>query len=110
MTRKEDPTRRKDLKKLEDMFNKFPWLLEQLLEPLVGDPSCPELAETYGITRMSCYTVFVEHNEEDDTYGCRFERCHAYKEPSLEEAIRHQRSQHFNHRPFECVSVGGARW
>ena len=109
MTRKEDPKRREDLAKLEEMFNESPWLLQHLLEPLIGDPNCPEMAETYGITRASCYTVFVELNE-DETYGCRFERCHAYEERSLEEAIRHQRYHHFDHRPFECISVGGARW
>ena len=98
-----------DLKLLEDAFNESDWLLDDLLEPLIGDPACPPLADKYGIPRRSCYTVFVRENE-DDTYGCQFESCRAYKVASLEDAIRHQRYYHFDHRPFECISASGALW
>jgi len=109
MTLKEDLKQREDLKQLEDIFNKSPWLLDHLLEPVIGDPSCHHLAEEYGICGASCYTVFVQDNE-DETYGCRHERCHAFQVHSLEGAITHQRYYHFDHRPFECVIPNGGQW
>jgi len=99
----------KELKKLEDHFNASDWLRNHRVEPLVGDLSCHYLAEKYGIGRASCYTVFVQVNE-DDTYGCRHETCHAFRTPSLEGAVRHQRHDHFDHRPFECIPANGTQW
>ena len=106
----EDPKRREDLKKIEDIFDKSAWLRNNLLEPVVGNPSCPREVEKYGIRGASCYTTFVEDNE-NGTYGCLHERCHPFQFPSLELAIRHQRCHHFNHRPYECTNpLNGGTW
>jgi hypothetical protein len=105
----EELERCKELRQLEDIFNKSVWLLDDLIEPVIGHPSCPALAEKYGIRGASCYTVFVQVND-DDTYGCHNERCRALRAHSLEEAIRHQRYYHFDHRPFECIPPSGAHW
>jgi len=56
----------------------------------------------YGIRGKSCYTVFVE-DKQDGTYGCRYERCRDFLTYSLDDAIRHQRSHHFDHRPFVSI-------
>ena len=109
MTLQEENQRIEELKQLEDNFNRSHWLLHHLLEPLVGDSGCHHLAEKHGMVRRSCYTVFVQENE-DYTYGCRHEICHAFRTDSLEDAIAHQRSQHFDHRPFECIPLSGALW
>ena len=103
-------SRMKDLNRLEDLFNKSAWLRDHLLEPVIGHPKCPQEAEQYGIGGASCYTVFVEDNE-DGTYGCRHERCHPFQFDSLERAITHQRYHHFDHRPYECTTLlGSAIW
>ena len=57
-------------------------------EPVVGHPSCPNLAE----------------------YGFRHARCIAFLTFSLDDAVRHQRSQHFDHRPFMCIPPSGRPW
>ena len=98
-----------ELKQLEDDFNESAWLRHHRLEPLVGDSSCHYLAEKYGIRRRSCYTVFVKDNE-DDTYACLHERCRGLQTDSLEDAITHQRRNHFNHRPFQCNPLSGTLW
>jgi len=98
-----------ELKQLEENFNASDWLNNHSIEPLVGDINCHYLAEKYGIRRASCYTVFVRVNG-DNTYGCRHEICPAFRTPSLESAIRHQRHDHFDHRPFECIPANGAQW
>jgi hypothetical protein len=109
MTPREELKQIEELKKLEDNYNESGWLLNHNHEPLVGDRSCHYLAEKYGIPRTSCYTVFVQDNE-DDTYGCRHERCRAFQTDSLEDAITHQRYHHFDHRPFQCIPPSGAQW
>ena len=109
MTPNEELKQIEELKQLEDNFNESVWLLNQHIEPLIGDRSCHYLAEKYGIHRASCYTVFVQDNE-DDTYGCRHERCRGFQVHSLEDAITHQRYHHFDHRPFECIPPNGSQW
>lgn len=66
-----------ELKELEKHFNESVWLHNNHIESLIGDLSCHHLAKKYGIWRVSCPTVFVQDNE-DNTYGCRYERCYAF--------------------------------
>lgn len=91
------------------MFVSSPWFDKNHVEPVVGHPDCPGLADDYGIPGASCYTVFVEVNE-DRIYGCRYESCSAFRARSLEDAIRHQRYYHFYHRPFVCIPSNGGLW
>ena len=109
VTHKEVLKQIKELKELEKNLNESVWLLHHLHEPLVGDSDCHYLAEKYGKCRASCYTAFVQDNE-DDTYGCRHEKCRGFQTDSLEDAITHQRKQHFDHRPFECIPLSGTLW
>ena len=109
MTPEEELKQIEELEELENDFNESAWLLHHRLEPLVGDPSCHYLAEKYGKQRRSCYTVFVKDNE-DDTYECRHARCRGLQTDSLEDAITHQRRNHFNHRPFQCTPPSGTQW
>ena len=97
----------KDLTTLENAF--IEWFRHNNHEPLVGDPDCPFLAQTYGLSRRSCLTVFVD---ADDTIGhkCRFERCFEFTFNTLDEALKHLRQHHFGNRPFACLSENGTRW
>lgn len=99
----------RDLKILEGTYNGSEWLKNHDHEPLIGDPDCPDLAQEYGMTRVSCYSVFLERIN-DATYRCRFERCRGFAPCSLEDALRHQRYNHFDHRPFLCAPVNGGQW
>ena len=103
MTRKEPKLTNAQIVALERLFNQFPWLLNHLLEPVIGHPACPKEVENHGIRGASIFTAFVAVNEENETYGCRFEACHAFNAPSLDLAVRHQRSWHFDHKPFQCA-------
>jgi hypothetical protein len=94
---------------LEQTFNLSGWHVNHALEPVVGHPACPKLAEKYGIRGKSCYTALVE-DKHDGTHGCRYERCHAFLTYSLDDAIRHQRYHHFDHRPFMCIPPNGRPW
>lgn len=98
----------RDLKILESTYNKSDWLKSHDHEPLIGDPDCPALAQEYGISRLSCYSVFLE--KINATYLCRFEACRGFSPCSLEDALRHQRYHHFDHRPFLCAPVNGRQW
>ena len=110
MTGMDELNRLKEVKEIEELFNKSAWLCDNLLEPVIGHPTCPQKAAKYGICGASCYTVFVEDNE-DGTYGCCYERCHPFQFSSLEGAITHQRYHHFDHRPYECTTLlGSAIW
>jgi len=110
------PTQKRiHLKTLVAIFNASTWLRGNHHEPRIGDPDAPQLAELYGPRGRSCYIVFV-HDWGDGTYGCCHEACFrpaghgGYATRSLEDAIRHQRYNHFNHRPFECVPINGSQW
>ena len=98
-----------DLKTLERECNCSQWLNQNEHEPCVGDPLCFELAEGQGIRGMSLYTAFVKERS-DGAYGCHFAPCFAYHTSSLDDAIRHQREHHFNHKPFLCVPASGNMW
>jgi hypothetical protein len=98
-----------DLKMLERECNLSQWLNQNEHEPCVGDPTCPKLAECRGIRGMSLYTAFVR-NRSDGVYGCHFAPCLAFHTPCLEDAIRHQRQHHFDHKPFSCVPGSGKIW
>lgn len=98
-----------DLVSLEQIFNSSSWLLNNEPEPKIGQPDCPVIAEKYGARGRSCFTAFVEERGSR-TFGCRFGRCHAFLANSLHEAVQHQRSYHFDHRPFVCTPPGGRLW
>jgi len=49
-----------ELVPLEQGFDSSRWLANHDLEPVVGAPACPKLAEKYGIRGKSYFTVFVE--------------------------------------------------
>lgn len=97
------------LLELERSVNLSGWHANHDHEPVVGDPTCPKFAEEYGIRGQSCYTAFVE-DREDGTYACRYERCRGFLTSSLDDAVRHQRCHHFDHRPFMCIPVSGRPW
>jgi hypothetical protein len=98
-----------DLEELEMLINVSDWLEANELEPCIGDPSCPEIAEEHGTRGKSLYTAFID-SKDDGSYGCKFERCFAYSTRSLDEAIRHMRYHHFNHSPYACVPPVGIEW
>jgi hypothetical protein len=98
-----------ELKMLEQECNSSQWLNQNEREPCVGDPLCSKLAESRGVRGMSLYTAFVK-KKNDGTYGCQFAPCSAYHAYGLDEAIRHQREHHFNHKPFVCVPASGNLW
>ena len=91
-----------DLQALQKAFNELPWIRNHSLEPVVGGPLCPAGAETHGIGGLSCFTALVQELEKGK-WGCRFEACRAFRATSCEDAIRHVRYQHFDHRPFVCI-------
>jgi len=96
-----------DLTQLEQEIISSLWHAGNTLEPPCGSPDCPYIADCYGTRGMSCYTAFVIANP-DGSSGCFW--CPAYSARKLEDAVRHQRSNHFNHKPFVCVPINGAVW
>ena len=49
-------------------------------------------------------TAFVKQSEiQKENWECRFEDCRYFRVTSLEDAIRHVRYLHFDHRPFVCT-------
>lgn len=97
-----------DLNQLEQEFLSAPWHAANTLEPPCGSPECPYTADCYGVRGMSCYTAFVTAAQPAGTFGCW--RCHAYSARKIEDAVKHQRSNHFNHKPFLCVPANGTVW
>jgi hypothetical protein len=98
-----------EVKELERAFNESSWLQNHHLEPPVGHPRCPAAAEVHGICGLSCYTALVKHYK-NGAFGCRYEECRMFRVSSLEDAIRHLRYLHFDHRPFVCVPLSGYQW
>jgi len=93
-----------DLEVLQKAFNEEPWLRNHSLEPVVGHRLCPPGAEVHGIRGLSCYTAFVKESEiKEGKWECRFEACRGLLVTSREDAIRHMRYHHFDHRPFACT-------
>jgi len=97
----------KDLIQLEQEIISSPWYAANDLEPPCGSPSCPYSADCYGVRGMSCYTAFVIA-QPVGTFGCW--HCPAYSTRKLEDAVKHQRSNHFNHKPFLCTPTNGTVW
>jgi hypothetical protein len=87
-----------DLETLRESFEAARW--RPGAEPIIGSPDCSVLTEEYGERGRSCYVIFV-YKKSDGAYGCRHERCFRDGDgggPSFgspEEAIHHQRRQHF---------------
>ena len=103
-TQKED-----DLALLEQNILSSPWYAANALEPTCGSPECPYVADCHGVRGMSCYTAFVI-TRSDGTFGCWREECSAYSTRQIENAVKHQRTNHFNHKPFLCVSANITPW
>ena len=99
----------KDLTQLELNIQSSSWLGNNTREPECGHPDCPDVADEYGIRGMSIYTAFVDH-KSDGTYGCWYDTCSLYSTESLEGAVKHQRQDHFHHRPFLCDPKNDANW
>jgi hypothetical protein len=99
----------KELQDLEKLIEKSDYVVNNRLEPNVGDAGTPQLADKYGTRGQSIFTVFLK-NKDDGAYGCKFERCLAYSTRNLDQAIRHIRHHHFNHFPFPCVPLNGNHW
>jgi len=70
-------------------------------EPIVGEPSAnyPAAVEEHGIKGQSIYTVLIDRPAME-TFTCKF--CPQIVEDNLEDAIAHQRSDHFGHYPYRC--------
>ena len=95
-----------DLTILEETYKEAPWLKENHREPLIGDPACPHLAQTYGLSRRSCLTVFIDARN-DTSHKCRFERCFSFTFKNLDNALKHLRQHHFGNQPFVCLPTNG---
>ena len=98
-----------NLQKLEKVINESAWLRANAPEPRIGDSDCPAEADSYGARGMSVYTAFIE-TQDGYTYTCKYEPCRAYSTRSMDEAVRHQRHHHFDHKPYLCVPASGNTW
>ena len=98
-----------NLQELEKTINASAWLRDNDPEPRIGNPNCPAEADECGVRGESVYTAFVKQ-QDDGTYGCKYEACRAYSTRTLDDAVRHQRHHHFNHSPFACVPASGNTW
>jgi hypothetical protein len=104
-----DPQTARDLHALETIYCNSLWLKDDAPEPLIGDQDCPHLAQTYGLIRRSCLTVFLEvHN--NGSVKCRFERCFAFTFSTVDNGLKHLREHHFGNRPFACLPETGRTW
>jgi hypothetical protein len=102
-------TQKEDFTQLEQKIISSPWYASNTHEPICGNPDSPYLADCYGIRGMSCYTAFLDA-KPNGAYGCWREECSAYSTRKLEDAVKHQRTNHFSHRPFLCVPTNGTVW
>lgn len=107
--RRSDTQREDDLVLLEQEIISSTWYASNALEPICGSPECAYLADHYGVRGMSCYTAFVIPNP-DGTFGCWREECSAFMARQIENAVKHQRTNHFNHRPFLCAPTSNTAW
>jgi len=73
----------------------------QLPEPIVGDPTAnhPEALEIYGVKGRSVYTGLFDHVDME-VFTCIL--CSHEDKDELEDAITHQRTNHFHHYPYVC--------
>jgi len=100
---------RSDLLTLEKIYRDALWFRADAPEPLIGDQDCPHLAQTYGLPRRSCLTVFLEVHD-DGSVKCRFERCFAFTFSTIDNGLKHLREHHFGNRPFVCLPENGRIW
>ena len=98
-----------DLETLEGRYMESAWLRANFLEPLIGDQDCPVLAQTYGLNRRSCLTVFID-TRDDRAYRCRFASCIPFTCKNLDDTLKHLRQTHFGNRPFACLPTNGTTW
>jgi len=98
-----------DLLTLEKIYRDALWFRTDAPEPLIGDQDCPHLAQTYGLPRRSCLTVFLELHD-DGSVKCRFERCLAFTFSTVDNGLKHLREHHFGNRPFVCLPENGRTW
>jgi len=77
-------------------------------EPIVGEPSAdyPAAVEEHGIKGQSIYTALFDHHDME-TFTCKI--CPHIVQDNLEDAIAHQRSDHFSHYPYRCPAPH-AKW
>ena len=77
------------------------YLLQQP-EPVVGGPSStyPPAVEEQGIKGQSVYTALFHHLDMQ-TFTCKI--CRHEVKTNLEDAIAHQRNDHFYHYPYQCM-------
>ena len=104
-----DPQVAKDLHILEEVYRNALWLRSNAPEPIVGDQDCPHLAQTYGLPRRSCLTVFLDVRD-DGIVQCQFERCFPFSFSTVDNALKHLREHHFGNRPFVCLPTNGGMW
>ena len=77
------------------------YLLQQP-EPVVGGPSLnyPSAVDEQGIKGQSIYTALFDHVDME-TFTCKI--CRHIVDTNLEDAIAHQRENHFYHYPYQCL-------
>jgi len=61
--------------------------------------SCPAAVEELGIKGLSVYTTLFHHLDME-MFACKL--CSHTVEGNLEDAIAHQRIDHFGHYPYRC--------
>lgn len=101
--------REQDVHTIDQWITSSPWLNANAKEPLVGSQDSSRLVDQYGVRGLSCYSALVERRD-DGTFGCRQERCMHFSVRTMEGAITHQRTNHYDHRPYKCSDVTGLRW
>lgn len=85
------------------------WLEANAHEPLVGSQGSSPLVDQYGVRGLSCYSSLVEIRE-DGSFACRQARCMQFSARSMEAGITHQRTYHYDHRPYKCSDFTGLHW
>lgn len=98
-----------DFDRLERYILDSRWLANNDFEPIVGHPDCLAVADKYSARGVSCYSVFVR-SCGSGTFGCAYDRCYRTEFRTVDGALRHLRSYHFNHRPFVCTPSSGKIW
>ena len=98
-----------DIQRIHQWIKTRHWLKVNAYEALVGSQDSSPLVDKYGVRGLSCYSSLVE-KRDDGTFGCRRERCVHFCARTMEGAITHQRSHHYNHTPYKCSDVTGLPW
>jgi len=98
-----------DVQRIDEWITRSPWLEDNAHEPLVGSQCSSLLVDKYGVRGLSCYSALVEWRD-DGSFGCCQERCVHFSVGSMERAVTHQRTHHYDHRPYTCTDVSGLQW